>query len=560
MRRRTILGFTSLACLAAGLNALVFKKDFFSPWVLGIFGVALVTGLIWVVIMFVGVARHSRQEGRSLYGLNAVITSVLFLGVCMVVYAFAQHWDKSWDLTREGRRKLSPQTIQVLQAMDKDVTVTCFFLQVDDELVRIAQDKTERFLRQCQQYTSRLPVELLDPQVAVARAKELGVTHASTQGTVVVRCGTRQRAITLGGASPRLEERDFTNALINVLRNAQPKVCFLTGHGERDIFDGDEKEGGTMLKAVLEGESYRTEQIVIRLASPEIPPDCDVLVINGLGLKGGSADLHPQEIQALQVYLDRGGRVLMLLEPTDGTPGANGRPEQLRPWLERRYGVLVGNDVLVSPNSQASIELSNDTRLFPQDEEPTVAFRGCFNNEHPVTRTFAQQMLFRLAGTVRCAEKTPQNVTCTELLRTPPDFWPETDLALLFKAGKVYKRPDEVPGAYGIAVAVTAKTNVSATDAGPTRDARMVVVGDADFTANGQFGAIPGHLNFFLNAIAWLSESEELIAIRPSGKEDLPVILSDAEQRTIVWSSVLGVLQVVAATGLIVHIYRRKYQ
>lgn len=559
MRRRMILGIVALVCLAAGLNILVFKKDVSSPVVLSMFCVALVAGVAWVALTVAGAVRHSRHEGRGLYGLDAVVSSILFFGICVVLYAFAQHWDRSWDLTKEGRRDLAPQTVQVLQTMDKDVTLTCFFIQADDELVRIAERKTERFLAQCQKYTARLQTEVLDPQVAVARAKELGVTHASTQGTVVLRCGARQRVITLAGASPRLEERDFTNALINVLRGAEPTVYFLTGHGERDLVDTDPKEGGAMVKAVLEGESYRTEQLTIDLTAPAIPQDCDVLAINGLGLRGGSVDLPSQELQAIQAYLDRGGRVLLLLEPTEQTSGAGGYPNVLLPWLEKQYGVIVGNDVLISEESQALVNLSADMRPF-DDREAVASFLGCFNNEHPVTRSFGQQMLFRLARTVRCAGKPPSGVLGTELLRTTPDFWPETDLVLLFRAGKVQRRTDEALGSYGVAVAVTARVEGAAGQEAPVRDARLIVVGNADFTSNGQFGAIPGHLNFFLNAIAWLSEREDLIAIRPSGKEDPPIILSDMEQRTIVWISVLGVLQAVVAAGVAVHLYRRKYQ
>src|SRR5690606_19690147 len=119
-----------------------------------------------------------------------------------------------------------------LQTLTEEVKVTCFFLDVDDELIRIAREKTLRFLEQCEQYTDLLDVVVLDPQVATAQLQAMNLSHASTQGTVVVGVGSRQRVITLTGGSPRLEEREFTSALINVLRGSKPKVYFLTGHDE----------------------------------------------------------------------------------------------------------------------------------------------------------------------------------------------------------------------------------------------------------------------------------------------------------------------------------------
>lgn len=109
-------------------------------------------------------------------------------------------------------------------------------------------------------------------------------------------------------------------------------------------------------------------------------------------------------------------------------------------------------------------------------------------------------------------------------------------------------------------MAVTAKTDTLIGDSGQTRDARVVVVGDSDFASNGQVAAIPGNLNFLLNVMAWLTENEELIAIRPSGKQDPPVILSDSDQRAIVWVAVLGAVQTVIAAGFVVHLLRRKHQ
>ena len=111
-----------------------------------------------------------------------------------------------------------------------------------------------------------------------------------------------------------------------------------------------------------------------------------------------------------------------------------------------------------------------------------------------------------------------------------------------------------------MAVAVTAKTDFQIGASGQTRDARIVVVGDSDFASNGQVAAIPGNLNFILNIMAWLTENEELIAIRPTGKDDLPVMLSDFDQRLIAWVAVLGTVQTVIVAGFVVHLLRRKYQ
>jgi ABC-type uncharacterized transport system involved in gliding motility auxiliary subunit len=558
-RLRTFAGLLALVCLALGLNLLVFKQTPFSLSVLVPLVLSLLAGVAWIVLMMTGVARYSVREGKALYGLNTIVSSFLFLSICIIVYAFAQHGKHTWDLTQEGRRKLSEQTVQVLQNLNKDVDVIGFFLQIDDELVRIASDKTQRFLEQCCNHTTRLHVEYLDPQVERARLEALNITHASTQGTIVIRCGNRQKVITLQGASPRLEEKDFTNALINVIRDAQPKICFLTGHGERNIDDKDEQRGGTLFRQLLEAEAYQVERIAIMINNPEVPSDCSVLVVNGLGLSGPQGDLHPSEIKAIQAFLDRGGRLLMLLDPWRKVVTGLNQSEQLIPWLEQRYGIVVGNDMAVSPNSKWAVEFSGDGSPF-DDQGPEALFRGCFNVHHPIMRNFDQKMVLSAARTVSAAKSLPPQVTVDEILRTTPDFFAETDLALLASQGRASKAPDEKEGPLSMAVAVTAKTDFQVASTGGTRDARIVVVGDSDFASNGQVAAIPGNLNFILNTIAWLTENEELIAIRATGKEDQPVILSDFDRRLIIWVAVLGTVQAVVMAGFAVHFLRRKYQ
>ena len=249
---RLFVGLVALALIAAGLNLLVWRQSLFGIEVMACLGGGMALGLVWVVLRLTASRAGSPLlQGREAGALNAALGSFFFLGICVVTYALVSQSDASWDLTQEGRRELSPQTIQVLQNMDTQVEVFCFFLNVDEQLVRIARTKTERFLDQCQQHTSLLKVQVKDPQVAVATLQELGINFASPQGTVVLRAGARKRAISLTGGSPRLEERDFVNALINVLRSSEPKVRYLTGHEERDLTDTKSPGGAGGIVEVL---------------------------------------------------------------------------------------------------------------------------------------------------------------------------------------------------------------------------------------------------------------------------------------------------------------------
>ena len=91
------------------------------------------------------------------------------------------------------------------------------------------------------------------------------------------------------------------------------------------------------------------------------------------------------------------------------------------------------------------------------------------------------------------------------------------------------------------------------------RDARVVVLGDADISTNEAVNHVSNQ-DLLLNSIAWLTENEELIAIRPTAGADQPLILSRDQQRMIAWIASLGAVQAIALSGVIVFLFRRRYR
>lgn len=572
MGTRTTVGFGGLLFLALAVNMMAWQGKVFSALALAPLLFAAVLGVVWLVMLAAGVfSQQGRGTGRALGGLNAVIASVVVLLICMVAYAFVHKWDASWDLTQEGRRELAPQTVQLLQSMMEVVEVSCFFLNTDDDLVLIGRDKTRRFLEDCQKQAALdaqgeplLKFEFLDPQRDVARLVDLELnTRVSPQGTVVVRTPDNRknkRVLVLSGASPRLNEREFAQALINVLRDSRPRVGMLTGHGERSIRDDHEREGGSAFGNLLAGEGYDCAEVQISLVAPAVPDNCDVLIINN-----PQSDLPPPEVQALDAFIDRGGRLLVLMDPWRRvTPGLD-RTENFRPWLKDRLLIDIGADVLVTdraPTGVSPLELQLRTDMAPFGNDPNADpnWRGCYRSDHPVTMTLDQVMLLRWARTVRFEDDELGGVLGSELLRCIPGYWAESDVAGLFGKEKVRPDGDEPEGALSIAAGVT----VGATDhESQNMRARVVVVGNANMAANESLvgdGAAPGNVNFLLNAMAWLTQSEELIMMRASGVEDPPVVLSPAQRRGVLWFSTLLTTQLVVAAGVAVFFLRRRYQ
>ena len=109
-------------------------------------------------------------------------------------------------------------------------------------------------------------------------------------------------------------------------------------------------------------------------------------------------------------------------------------------------------------------------------------------------------------------------------------------------------------------VALGAAVSAPATDApppaggnaspdAPKPESRIVAFGDSDFAANNALG-IQGNQDFFLNAVNWLAQQENLIAIRPREPQDRRITLTADQQQRIMLLSIFIVPGLVLAAGV----------
>ena len=565
MRRwRTITGIGSFLSTALGLNLMLLREAFFIPSVLVPLAAGALCATLWVVLSVVSALRA--QPGTTPYGLNTVLASLAFLGICVTLYAFVLRWDASWDLTLEGRTELSPQAIQVLQGLDRDVEITCFFVRTGGGEAGIAQSKTRRFLERCSKYTNHLVIDYADPQREPERLEQLRVRRLSGVGTVVLRAGAKHRVIPLSDVTARLEERDFVNALLNVATNASPKVYFLTGHGERDITNEDRETGGSDFRAWLQKEAYEVDRHFISADDPFVPDDCTILVINGY-----EASFHPHDIQALDAYIQRGGRILFLADPLFVLNIAQEPVENMKDWLRDRFGIRLGSDIVLSKaGNKFSIEFVPYFSVIGQsadDPYDSVGFRGSFNNGHPITRTLDKQLQLRAIRTAALEAEMPEGASGRVILRTKPNTWAETDIQGVIEniQGLIEVEPVQDPheaggpNPIGVAVSLVPPAPPPGDSEPREEGARIVVLGDGDLASNEGI-AHQGSNALLLNSMAWLSEREDLIAIRPTGEEDPPILMSMRQQRMVAWIAALGPVQVIALAGMLAFLFRRRHE
>jgi ABC-type uncharacterized transport system involved in gliding motility auxiliary subunit len=369
-------------------------------------------------------------------------------------------------------------------------------------------------------------VEYVDPDTRPVVAREFDI---QTYGTVVVDYMGRRERVTSEA------EQDLTNALIKAISGMERTVYFLQGHGEKDP-TRTERDGYSGVVAALQRDNYKVERLVLA-QQKDVPENATAVV-----LAGPTSDLLPEEADALRRYLERAGKLMVLLDPPIGEQNAAmpNIQELLRFW-----GFEVGSNVVV--------DISGATN------EPSIAVAASYP-QHAITDRFATLTLFPLARSIDPVSPASEGRVSLPIVQTSPRSWAEVNLATLTSGPGVELQTEsgDKPGPVNIAAAMSlASTSAEAAPAAPaageaeapTPETRVVVFGDSDFASNAYAG-VPGNPNLFANAVNWLAQQENLIAIRPTSPEDRRVQMTARQQQLVSLTTILVMPALVFAAGI----------
>jgi ABC-type uncharacterized transport system involved in gliding motility auxiliary subunit len=445
-----------------------------------------------------------RRQAR--YGAIATVGVLLALAIVVAVNYLAARQNRRWDLTASKQNSLSEQSVRVLQSLTAPVKFTVFDKQTD----------LERFRGRLTEYAYNSPhvsVDYIDPDSRPVVAREFDI---EAYGTVIIDYMGKRERVTSD------TEQDLTNGLIKAMSTMERKVYFLQGHGEKEP-NRTERDGYSAVSGSLRKDNYAVERLVLA-QQKDVPADATVLLI-----AGPKTDLLDTEAEAIRRYLARSGKLMVMVDPMLGPQAA---PLPNLEGIVKEWGVTLGNNVVV--------DLSGATN------DPSIAVAATYPM-HAITERFATLTIYPLARSVNPIEGGADGRTAQTIVETTRQSWAESNLASLSGEGGVSM--DESSGDKLGPVPLGVAVSAPAVDAAPSPtppatgeslkpETRVVVFGDSDFPSNAYAG-IPGNMNFFANAISWLAQQENLIAIRPTEAQDRRVTMTVRQQTGVFWASIV---------------------
>lgn len=506
-----------IAIAGAGVVSLAPQQKPYG-WVLSGMG-----GLIAVVAAWLNRGDLANlAKGRPFrHGANAIFYSLLVIGIVAAVDFLAARHSKRFDLTEEGIYSLSPQTVKIVKGLDQNVTIIAFY-----SLRAGGRQQASDLLDEYRHNNPRITVRFVDPFQSPAEARNYEI---EVDPTIVVATGSGEARVT----PSTLKEEDLTNALLKATAGERKVVCISSGHGESGLEDSAPEGLGQAAEAIRK-ENFEVREV--RLFEGDATLDgCSSLLV-----PGPSKALLQPEVEAVERYLDAGGRLLVLAEPRTPT----GLEELLK-----RYGLVQGDDFIVDVNPMG--------RLFGgSPAAPVVSDYG----SHAITKDLQGIVtIFPTVSSISTTTPEETQVTTETLARTSAQSWGEKgELAerVSFEEGQDTAGPLDI-GALAVRRIATEPPEEGAAEPESGHEARVVLFGDSDFASNAAFGAL-GNSDLLLNTVAWLNESADLISVRPKTRPGQQLVLNALQARAL-WIFDLVVFPVlILATGVGVWLRRRR--
>jgi hypothetical protein len=544
-------------------ESVIITRQQVGQWASYIAGIALVLGVIgWIwqaglttpvivafaaavtgIVLWIVAAPRDFTDfitGRNIrYGTTAVFSSLLLIGIVALVYILLQRATLTLDMTEGRRFTLSAETLDVLKDIDREIRITGFYdstavqqREIDDQFFRLYETATNGLISR----------QYIDPNQEPALAQRFGAySNGAVFLSYVTTDANGEDKVDFASLArvPRQEggaqEREMTQAILRLLRAGTLKVYFEIGHGELDPLDTG-AQGLAGIHLGMQESGLITDAInLAQLATSgrQIPEDAATII-----MARPTIDLRAEEIALLDAYLKRGGSLFIMADALLNEDAFLAVDTEFNHYLWENYGIGTLDAVIVDYSSNLRTPLD------------IIGYQVYMNTDISARLDPAQSpTLFRIMSAINVDDEPPVNNG--RVIVSSADSYGETDIRSLMETNTF--EPDEgvdIPGPLtGVAWAWDQETN-----------AKILLVGDADFVTNGFIGDSQGNAILFTDGVSWLTGFNEQVNFSPQAFVTAPplIFISTQTLDLIAFVTVILMPGLVLVGGLVIWTQRMR--
>jgi ABC-type uncharacterized transport system involved in gliding motility auxiliary subunit len=503
-----------------------------TPLALALLAISSISSILWALV-----APHDFRDfvtGRQVrYSTMAVFSSLLLIGIVVLVYILLARAALTLDMTEGRRFTLSPETLNILQDLKQDIRITGFYdstavqlREVDDQFFRLYETATEG------QITRRY----IDPNQEPALAQRFG---AYANGAVFISFLNENGDVDFDTLAPvprqtgGAQEREMTQAILRLMNTGTFKVYFEIGRSELDPLDTSQ-QGLSGIHLGMQQNGILTDSLnlpALAAAGQGIPEDAAALI-----MARPTTALTSAEIALIDAYLARGGSLFIMADALFNEGAFLSGDNEFNRYLWDNYGISALDAIIVdyAANLRTPLDIIGHQVYTATDIgarlDPAVA-----------------PTLFRIARAVNLSDDPP--VDNGRVIVSSPDSYGETDFRTLAETNTFDPDPEtDLPGPLTSVVWAWDQAT----------DARILLVGDSDFVTNGFVGGALGNAILFTDGIAWLTGMNETVSFTPQAfVTGQPLIFVSTQQLDLIaFITVVLMPGLVLVSGLAIWVRR----
>jgi hypothetical protein len=505
-------------------------------------------------LIFMQWSLASMGEGRGVeltrvkFSTAAGASLAMLLCSLFLINAVANELDVHTDLSYFRTSSPSESSRTLVEGLDQETRALLFFPAANEVLSEV-----QAFFDELAGLSGRFVVERVDRAVRPDLAEKYQV---SKEGTVVLERGGSHRKFELGDklvkAKRKLRKLDveFQTAFMK-LSFKREVIYLIGGHEERSHarVEGDQRGRISSFKRGVEASNYTVKRLdALAGLSQAVPDDAAALL-----WIGPRSPLLAGELESIQAYLDRGGRLLLMLDPE-----GEDQPDQLLAWLGLGFDKTM---------------LAHNRVFLPESRTPADRYNLITNkySNHPATNMVSRfsaelAVVLPTCGSLTRGKAAAHKNRTTFLVRSMPNTWADADgdakrskdeALKVFKLAAALSRKIEAKEKKNKEKNVDEKAGVTAdVDAELQAEMRVVVYADADLVSNKRIKR-RAHQYLVGDSLRWLLD-EARVVVASSSEEDVPVEHTRSEDVWWYYSTVFGVPLLIIGLGLMTGWGRRR--
>lgn len=255
-----------------------------------------------------------KKKKMNLSGAFAFVLAFLILLVFVPINMIFSYYDKVYDMTPSKKYSLDPVTEQILEdTSDKEIEVyflnTLFNLESDPNCLPVYHTFMELDAR------DNITLTCFDPNENVELANSLNPTGVLDvrMNDIFVKCGDTIRQISgnifqtdANGIVEYAGENLIAGAIYQCATGSLPTIYFLKGYSDKTL-DGNY----STYRDIIKMDNYDVKELDLSTVD-KIPDETAIICI-----AAPDRDITVSDRDKLSEYIDNGGKIQMLLSPSD---------------------------------------------------------------------------------------------------------------------------------------------------------------------------------------------------------------------------------------------------